>query len=81
MEMERIREYAWCCGTGGGVQEAYPDFAAWTAAERLNEAKVTGAEAIVSACPWCERNFVDTVKSQDEKIEVYDIVDLVQMAL
>jgi Fe-S oxidoreductase len=81
VEMERIREYAWCCGAGGGVLEAYPDFAAWTAAERLTEAKATGAEAIVSACPWCERNFTDTVRSQDEKIEVYDIVDLVQMAL
>lgn len=81
VEMERIREYAWCCGAGGGVLEAYPDFAAWTAAERLAEAKATGAEAIVSACPWCENNFTDTVKSRDEKIEVYDIVDLVQMAL
>jgi len=81
VEMERIREYAWCCGAGGGVLEAYPDFAAWTAAERLTEAKATGAEAIVSACPWCEGNFADTVKNQDEKIEVYDIIDLVQMAL
>jgi Fe-S oxidoreductase len=80
-EMERIREYSWCCGAGGGVLEAYPDFAAWTAAERLTEAKATGAEAIVSACPWCERNFADTVKSQDEKVQVYDIIDLVQMAL
>lgn len=81
VEMERIREYAWCCGAGGGVLEAYPDFAAWTATERLAEAKATGAEAIVSACPWCERNFTDAVKSQDENIKVYDIVDLVQMAL
>jgi Fe-S oxidoreductase len=81
VEMERIREYAWCCGAGGGVMEAYPDFAAWTAAERLTEARTTGAEAIVSACPWCERNFADTVKSQDEKMQVYDIIDLVQMAL
>jgi Fe-S oxidoreductase len=81
VEMERIREYAWCCGAGGGVLEAYPDFAAWTAAERLTEAKATGAEAIVSACPWCERNFADTVKGQDEKIKVYDVIDLVQMAL
>jgi Fe-S oxidoreductase len=61
--------------------EAYPDFAAWTAAERLAEAKATGAEAIVSACPWCESNFADTAQSQDEKIQVYDVIDLVQMAL
>jgi Fe-S oxidoreductase len=81
VEMERIREYAWCCGAGGGVLEAYPDFAAWTAAERLTEARATGAEAIVSACPWCESNFADTAKGQDEKIKVYDVIDLVQMAL
>jgi Fe-S oxidoreductase len=81
VEMERIREYAWCCGAGGGVLEAYPDFAAWTAAERLTEAKATGAEAIVSACPWCEKNFADTVKTQDEKFKVYDVIDLVHMAL
>jgi len=81
VEMERTREYAWCCGAGGGALEAYPDFATWTAAERLNEARATGAEAIVTACPWCERNFTNTVKSQDEKMQVYDIIDLVQMAL
>jgi Fe-S oxidoreductase len=81
VEMERVREYAWCCGAGGGVLEAYPDFATWTAAERLVEARATGAEAIVTACPWCERNLADTVKDQDEKIKTYDVVDLVQMAL
>ena len=81
VEMERTREYAWCCGAGGGVLEAYPDFAAWTAAERLTEAKATGAEAIVSACPWCERNFADTAKGQDEEIKVYDVIDLVKMVL
>jgi Fe-S oxidoreductase len=79
--MERIREYAWCCGAGGGVLEAYPDFASWTAAERLGEANAAGAEAIVSACPWCESNFADAAESQDEKVQVYDVIDLVQMAL
>lgn len=50
-EMERIKEYTWCCGAGGGVINAFPDFAAWTARERLKEAKATGAEGIVTACP------------------------------
>lgn len=81
VEMERIREYAWCCGAGGGVIDAYPDFSLWTAAERIEEAKSTGAEAIVSACPWCERNFMDAVKAKDEKMKVYDVIELVQRAI
>jgi Fe-S oxidoreductase len=81
VEMYRIKEYAWCCGAGGGVIDAYPDFAIWTGAERLREAKAVGAKAIVSACPWCERNFLDTVKETGEKIEVYDIIELVQKAI
>lgn len=59
VEMERCREAAWCCGAGGGVREAYPEFSAWTASERLEEARATGAAAILTACPWCERNFLD----------------------
>jgi Fe-S oxidoreductase len=81
VEMERIREYAWCCGAGGGVREAYPDFSRWTAAERIEEAKSTGAEALISACGWCERNFLDAIKANGDKVKVYDIVDLVRQAI
>jgi len=81
VEMYRTRESAWCCGSGGGVKEAFPDFAIWTGAERLKEAKAVGAKAIVSACPWCTRNFLDTASETGEKIEVYDLIDLVQKAV
>jgi Fe-S oxidoreductase len=81
VEMYRIKEYAWCCGAGGGVIDAFPDFAAWTGAERLREAKAVGAEAIVSACPWCKRNFLDAARETGDEIEVYDIIELVQKAL
>jgi Fe-S oxidoreductase len=80
VEMERTREYAWCCGSGGGVKEAYPEFSLWTASERIEEAKCTGAEALVSACPWCERNFIDSINANGEKMKVYDVVELVQQA-
>jgi Fe-S oxidoreductase len=81
-EMERIREYAWCCGAGSGVREAFPDFAEWTALERIYEAKTTtGAEAIVTACPWCERNFKDAIKLNGDRIKVYDIIELVEQAI
>jgi Fe-S oxidoreductase len=81
VEMERIRECAWCCGAGGGVKEAYPEFSTWTATERLEEAKETGAEAIVSACGWCERNFLDAIKANGDKLKVLDVAELVQQAI
>ncbi len=81
VEMYRIKEYAWCCGAGGGVIDAYPDFALWTAAERLREAGAVGAEAIVSACPWCKRNFLDAARETDNDIKVYDLIELVQKAI
>jgi Fe-S oxidoreductase len=81
VEMERTREYSWCCGAGGGVCEAYPDYSRWTAGERIAEAEATGAEALVSACPWCERNFKDAVGELGHNLRVYDIVELVQKAI
>jgi Fe-S oxidoreductase len=81
VEMERIREYAWCCGAGGGCIDAYPEFSAWTAGERIEEATATGAEALVTACPWCERNFLDSINATGRNLKVLDIIELVQQAL
>jgi Fe-S oxidoreductase len=63
------------------VREAYPEYSNWTAAERITEAKATGAAALVSACPWCERNFKDAVNTLGDSIKVFDVIELVQQAL
>jgi len=81
VEMQRIKEYAWCCGAGGGVIDAFPDFAEWTALERIEEAKTTGAEAMVTACPWCKRNFSDALKKTGDRLKIIDIVELIEKAL
>lgn len=81
VEMERIREYSWCCGSGGGVKEAYPEFSNWTASERIEEARSTGAEAIVSACGWCERNFSDSIVIRGEKMKVFDVAELLKRSI
>ncbi len=81
VEMERIREYSWCCGAGGGCNESNPEFSAWTAGERVTEANATGADAMVTACPWCKDNFVNAVDEDGNKIEVLDIIELVQQAI
>jgi len=79
VEMLRRRDHAWCCGNDGGVKEAFPDFALWTAGERLREAAaITGAEAIVSACPACKENFNDAAK---DGIKAHDITELIAKAI
>lgn len=81
VEMERNKEAAWCCGAGGSVREAYPEFNAWTATERIEEAKSTGAEAIATACPGCEKNFAEAVSADGAKMKVLDVLELVEQAL
>ena len=81
VEMERIKEYAWCCGGGGGAFTGFKDFAQWTARERLEEAKDTGAEILVTSCPWCETNLRAGAVGMDEKMEIVDLFDLMMEAL
>ena len=81
VEMERIREYSWCCGAGSMCNESNPEFSSWTANERVTEANSTGAEALVTACPWCKDNFINAVDEDGNKIEVLDVIELVAQAL
>jgi len=81
IEMQRIKEYAWCCGAGGGVTESNPEFAAFTAGERIREAENTGAEAVVSACSGCETNFSESINEKGSRLKVYDVVELLHDAV
>ena len=81
VEMERIKDYAWCCGSGAGSKSAYPDFALAVAKERVEEAETTGASAIVSACPWCEANLSDGIDASGSKMKVIDILDLIEQSV
>jgi len=81
VEMERSREAAWCCGAGGNVREAYPEFNAWTAGKRVEEAKSTGAEALVTACSGCEKNFAEAVATGGNDLKVFDVLELLERSL
>ena len=80
-EMQRIKEYAWCCGGGGGVNESNPEFARWTALERIDEALSTGAVDLVTACPWCEKTFKEAAAEAGRAIKVHDIIDLIAKSI
>jgi Fe-S oxidoreductase len=79
--MDRTKEYAWCCGAGGGVNDSNPEFSSWTARERIQEAEDTGADAIVTACPWCVRSFNEAIKENGSKLDIYDITELLAEAI
>jgi Fe-S oxidoreductase len=81
VEMGRIKEYAWCCGAGGGVSESNPGFSLWTATERINEAESTGARAIATTCPWCVKNFNEAIKAGGSALKVYDVIELLEKAV
>lgn len=76
VEMERIREYSWCCGAGSGCSETLPVYSLATASERVAEARSTNAEILVTACPWCKSNF-----EADGTMKVIDITELVIASL
>jgi Fe-S oxidoreductase len=77
VEMTRNEENAFCCGGGGGVPAAFPDFALWTATERLGEAASTGAEAIISSCPFCQSSFENAINAGKSNLRYIDLTDLV----
>ena len=69
VEMENIRENSLCCGAGGGVKSAYPEIADQMAKTRLEQAKKTGCETLVTACPFCKLNL------SNDDMEVIDLTE------
>jgi Fe-S oxidoreductase len=78
--MDRHKEFAWCCGGGGGVKETNPEYAVWTATKRVEEAVSAKADAIVTGCPGCENLFDKAAKKNSSSLKVYDIVEILSMA-
>ena len=81
VEMNRIREYSFCCGGGGGVRTGKLDFAQATARKRVQEAEVTGAKLLVTACPFCEQNFLDYMDTGETSLKLVDVVALLKQSV
>lgn len=78
-EFKEMEDYGYesnCCGAGGGVRAAYPELSSEIGKKRLEEARATGAEVLVSSCPFCEEQFKST-----GDLKVMDIIDVVWEAV
>jgi heterodisulfide reductase subunit D len=78
VEMERNRRWAWCCGGGGGVPEAYPELAQWNAEDRMREAKQAGAELVLTSSALCQRSFASCSPGA---LPTQDLLEFVYQAL
>ena len=63
-------------GVGEGPPDQLDVDVRIVAAERIEEALATGAEALVTSCPWCLRMFRDAVAEGGACLEVYDLTEL-----
>lgn len=78
VEMERNQRWAWCCGGGGGVPEAYPELAQWNAQDRMREAIASGAELVLTSSALCQRSFANF---SGNALPTQDLLDFVCQAL
>ena len=82
IEMPRNREYSRCCGAGGGLKSGYPDIQNKMAQRRVKEAEETGAEELVSACPFCFQGLqVGGINALESPLIMRDISLLVEASL
>jgi Fe-S oxidoreductase/nitrate reductase gamma subunit len=64
-EMEKNRDEAFCCSAGGGRIMAEETIGERINIKRVNMAVETGADHLVSNCPFCLTMFEDGVKGAD----------------
>jgi Fe-S oxidoreductase len=75
VEMERHKQNSFCCGARA-LGNYLPEMNEWTAKERLQEFEATGADLLITACPYCRENFRQSLPAKD-KNRVMDLVELV----
>ncbi len=83
-EMPEARRDSFCCGGGGGriwmetpKEERFSDL-------RLDQAVETGAQVLVTSCPYCITNFEDSRLNRPdggETIEIRDITEVIRDAI
>ncbi len=80
-EMGRIRANSYCCGGGGGVMTGYGEWAATNASKRISEGMETGADYMVSICPFCHYNLNEGAKRIQSAMKLLDLVELIDQVL
>ncbi len=83
-EMERSKSESFCCGGGGGLMwiEEQPGTTKINQM-RVEDAIKTGADTVVTACPYCLQMFEDGIEHKGMKdfLRARDLVEIVEEAM
>lgn len=74
VEMKRNRENSFCCGARS-AGNYFPDFPEENARKRIKEFKDTGAELLITACPYCKEIFQKVLGKESQQVK--DLIELV----
>jgi len=79
-EHPKSRWLSSCCGAGGAAsfKYAHESLAIDQAAKRFGQLKATGAEAIVTACPFCVMSLREGAEKLGDSLPVYDLPTILQ---
>ena len=88
VEMERQREFAMCCGAGGGLtwieedqDHRVNDLRIGQAREALASAAGRGSQILATACPFCLTMLEDGLSAVESELVDKDVAELVAEAL
>jgi Fe-S oxidoreductase/nitrate reductase gamma subunit len=83
-EMERSQSTSFCCGGGGGHMwiEEQPGTTKINQM-RFEDVLKTGAETVVTACPYCLQMFEESIEHKEMKdsVQAKDLVEVVEAAM
>jgi heterodisulfide reductase subunit D len=77
VEFPENRELGVCCGAGGGVKTGHPDLSQTIAGEKIDSVRRIRADILATTCPFCRRNLNDARITAGSKIEITDVIELV----
>lgn len=82
-EMERSRNRSFCCGGGGGHTWMEEQTGTRVNVNRLAQVLQTGADTVVTACPYCLQMMEEGIERKEvkERLKARDIAELVAEAM
>jgi hypothetical protein len=76
------REWATCCGGGGGFEAVFPELSRMLAVNRVAELMETRPDIIVTHCPGCIMQLEDGLRQlKVEGVEVLDLAQVIAMSM